>query len=99
MSFTSRAVVAGDHPCLPGHFPDRPIVPAVLILELVAEAATAAIGPLRIEGLRSAKFLAPLSPGQTLQIHLECSEAQIRFRCEHDGRPIAQGALDYRRAG
>ncbi len=89
------AVVPGDHPCLAGHFPGRPLVPGVLILELVAKAARDAIGPLRVTSVRAAKFLAPLAPGQSVQIHLDWAEAQVRFRCECDGRTIAQGTLGY----
>ena len=42
MSFHVRA----DHPCLPGHFPGRPVVPGVLLLEQVLAAIEAGHGPL-----------------------------------------------------
>lgn len=90
-----QASVPDDHPCLAGHFPGKPIVPAVLMLELVAEAARDAIGPLRVSAVRSAKFVAPLSPAQTMDIHLDWDAAQIRFRCARAGQPLAQGVLEY----
>lgn len=90
-----QATVPGDHPCLAGHFPDRPIVPAVLLLELVAEAAREVIGPLRIAVVRSAKFVVPLSPSQRMDIHLDWDASAIRFRCERAGQPLAHGVLEY----
>ena len=70
-------------------------MPAVLILELVADAARNAIGSLRISRVRSAKFLAPLAPMQTMDIHLEWDATAIRFRCAQAGQPIAQGVIEY----
>ncbi len=90
-----QASVPGDHPCLAGHFPGKPIVPAVLLLELVADAARTAIGSLRVTAVRSAKFLAPLLPSQTMDIHLDWDANAIRFRCERAGRLLAQGVLEY----
>ena len=92
---TRQATVPGDHPCLAGHFPDRPIVPAVLMLELVARAARDAIGEVRVAAIRSAKFIAPLSPEQTMDIHLDWDASTIRFRCERSRQPLAQGVLEY----
>jgi 3-hydroxymyristoyl/3-hydroxydecanoyl-(acyl carrier protein) dehydratase len=92
---TRQARVPGDHPCLAGHFPDRPIVPAVLILELAADAARASVGALRVTGVRAAKFVAPLAPEQPMQIHLDWDDRSIRFRCDRDGKPIAHGVLEY----
>jgi 3-hydroxymyristoyl/3-hydroxydecanoyl-(acyl carrier protein) dehydratase len=92
---TRQAIVPGDHPCLAGHFPGRPIVPAVVILELVADAVRAVIGPIRLTAVRSAKFTAPLLPAQAMDIHLDWDRAAIRFRCEHAGRALAQGVLEY----
>lgn len=61
----ARLTVSGDHPCLPGHFPGQPVVPGVLLLERLIEAAQAAISaPIRVTGLSQVKFLAPLLPGE-----------------------------------
>ncbi|HZP11208.1 MAG TPA: hypothetical protein VFB36_02170 [Nevskiaceae bacterium] len=92
---TRQATVPGDHACLAGHFPDRPIVPAVLILELVTDAAREVIGALRVAAVRSAKFVSPLAPSQTMDIRLDWDAHAIRFRCERDGQPLAQGVLEY----
>ena len=60
---SERLTVPADHPALPGHFPGRPVVPAVLILD----AALHAVGADR-PGARiiAAKFTTPLAPEQTL---------------------------------
>lgn len=61
----ARLSVSADHPSLPGHFPGQPVVPGVLLLERLIEAAQASIGsPLRVLGMPQAKFLAPLLPGE-----------------------------------
>ena len=96
-SASQQVVVPADHPSLAGHFPGKPIVPGVLILELVADAARSAIGPLQVRCVRAVKFTAPLLPGQTLDIRLDWDAALIRFRCESSGRALAQGTLEYMR--
>jgi len=87
--------VPADHPSLPGHFPGQPVVPGVLLLERMLEAAEQEIGSQwLITGLSQVKFLAPLLPGETATATLEWTTASaIRFRIERAGRPIAQGAL------
>jgi 3-hydroxymyristoyl/3-hydroxydecanoyl-(acyl carrier protein) dehydratase len=68
MQFT----ISVDHPCLPGHFPGRPVVPGVVVLERVLEAIGQAGGPVSAPlRLPQVKFLQPLLPGQRAQIELE----------------------------
>ncbi len=66
--------VSADHPALPGHFPGRPLVPGVLILD----AALRAIGADR-PGARiiAAKFTAPLAPEQTLALAWETAASGV----------------------
>jgi len=68
MKFT----VAHDHPSLPGHFPGAPIVPGVVLLERVLQAIEQVSGaptaPLRLPRV---KFLRPLLPGETAEVHVE----------------------------
>ncbi|QDH68808.1 hypothetical protein [Marilutibacter alkalisoli] len=90
MEFT----IAHDHPCLPGHFPGRPLVPGVVILERVVEAAEAAgAAPGTCWQWPQVKFLQPLLPGQTARIELDRDGRRWRFRVLHDGTPLASGEL------
>lgn len=98
----SEATVAHGHPCLAGHFPGNPIVPAVMLLELASQALAEALGrPVRLAGVPAAKFLKPLLPGQPLRIQLSIDEAgaSARFRLSSRGAELAQGRLDYADAG
>jgi 3-hydroxyacyl-[acyl-carrier-protein] dehydratase len=89
------ALIAADHPSLPGHFPSRPIVPGVVMLERVAAAVCAASGAVRIGGIPSLKFLQPLMPDQAFEIVLErLSVRRWKFRCESSGGLLAQGSID-----
>ncbi len=91
--FSATTVVAADHPCLPGHFPGRPVVPAVLLLERVAEALRARLGPLRILGVASAKFLRPVLPGERIEIRIQVETGSARFRCLVPGESSATPQL------
>lgn len=86
--------IAADHPALPGHFPGRPVVPGVVVLEHVAAAARARSGR-GVKAVPSVKFLRPLLPEQTCAIRLEAGTGQrMTFRCECEGALIAQGSLE-----
>jgi len=63
---TLRFTVPAEHPCLPGHFPGRPVVPGVVLLDRVMEAAGLA-GAAR---LPAAKFLRPVLPGEEVAVEL-----------------------------
>lgn len=64
-------VVAHDHPCLPGHFPGRPVVPGVVILDHVLAAIERAHGPRAALHWPQVKFVQPLLPGETATIELD----------------------------
>lgn len=56
------------HPSLPGHFPGRPLVPAVVLIDLATEAARLAfaLGPLI--AISRGKFQAPVRPGEAVTL-------------------------------
>lgn len=86
--------LAADHPSLPGHFPGRPLVPGVVLLERVIEAIEAAHGPLAGLRLPQVKFLRPLLPGQDAEIELDPLDAsRWRFRVRHSGELLASGEI------
>lgn len=91
MNFT----IAADHPCLPGHFPDRPLVPGVVLLERAIEALQAQHGA-ALTGLRlpQVKFLQPLLPGETAQVELEpLAPSRWRFRVRRGDDLLASGEI------
>ena len=87
--------IGAAHPALAGHFPGRPIVPGALLLARVAAAAERGFGAVR--GVPTAKFLAPLRPGERFEIELEAAAAAVRFRVVRGTTPIAAGTLQLAR--
>jgi 3-hydroxyacyl-[acyl-carrier-protein] dehydratase len=88
-------MIEKNHPALAGHFPGKPIVPGVLILDEVMQAATQWRGPLRLRQVVSVKFDSPLKPGREFSIKLrEDGSSYIAFECSLDGSPLASGRLE-----
>lgn len=82
--------ISAQHPSLPGHFPGRPIVPGVVLLDRVAAALErAAVG--RLARIAVAKFVAPLLPEQRAELKLTRAGTRVRFRIEHEGSTILTG--------
>jgi 3-hydroxyacyl-[acyl-carrier-protein] dehydratase len=88
-------LIGADHPALPGHFPGTPVVPGVLLLSQVLDAAEAWLGttvqPLR---LRQAKFPAPWLPGVQALAHLRREAALLRFEVTADAQTLAVGVFE-----
>jgi 3-hydroxyacyl-[acyl-carrier-protein] dehydratase len=82
--------IANDHPCFAGHFPGRPIVPGVLLLDLAQHTLEAATG-LSLRGLYAAKFLSPVLPGEALTLSYEAAPGQVRFEWLRDEQTVASG--------
>ncbi len=87
--------IAADHPCLPGHFPGRPIVPGVLLLDRALQALAAETRlpePLRLSRV---KFMGPLAPGELATVLVdEPRNGRLAFACDgRDGR-ILQASVD-----
>jgi len=84
-----------DHPALAGHFPGTPILPGVVLLDIVLRAITAATGiALEICEIGSVKFLSPASPGDELVIrHIVSASGTIRFDVVAGMRKIASGSI------
>lgn len=85
--------IPADHPALDGHFPGHPVVPGVVVLELVERKAR------ELAGFRSGpscwprvKFMRPLLPDQAVELRIEGNAEAFSFsiRCE-DGAIIARG--------
>jgi 3-hydroxyacyl-[acyl-carrier-protein] dehydratase len=73
--------VTMNEPFFPGHFPGRPVMPGVLILEALAQSAALlammSLGPSEagkltfLMGIDGARFRRPVVPGDRLELHVE----------------------------
>ncbi|HEX5127249.1 MAG TPA: 3-hydroxylacyl-ACP dehydratase [Rhodocyclaceae bacterium] len=81
-----------DHPAFAGHFPQRPIVPGVVLLDAGILLVEAHCGR-RVTGLTSAKFLSPAGPGEALTIDFSIDEREARFDILAADRKVASGRM------
>lgn len=84
-----------EHPAFAGHFPGRPILPGVVLLDLALQSlkASSAIA-LECCEISSVKFLSPARPGDELVIeHSVAASGSIRFDIGAGTRQIASGSI------
>ncbi|MEQ7872692.1 3-hydroxyacyl-ACP dehydratase FabZ [Sphingomonas sp. ASV193] len=101
-SITAIKAVSMNEQFFQGHFPGRPIMPGVLIVEALAQAA----GVLAVESLgladsgklvyfmaiEGAKFRQPVEPGCLLQLDVEFVQKRASV-CKFAGRASVDGKL------
>ncbi|MDF0541028.1 3-hydroxyacyl-ACP dehydratase FabZ [Sphingobium sp. H39-3-25] len=94
--------VSMNEPFFQGHFPGRPIMPGVLIVEAIAQCA----GILAVEslglsgsgklvyfmGIDGAKFRAPIEPGCLIDMHVEFTTLRGAV-CKFSGKAMVDGKL------
>ena len=91
-----------NEPFFQGHFPARPIMPGVLIVEALAQAAgVLAVEALGLAGsgklvyfmaIEGAKFRKPVEPGVLLRIEVELVQDRGKI-CKFAGRASVDGQL------
>jgi 3-hydroxyacyl-[acyl-carrier-protein] dehydratase len=100
IEFATRIVVPPEHPSLPGHFPGNPIVPGVVLLDLVLHEIQAALPePTRLTVIPSAKFQRPVRPAEVVDVQVRITDGEhpqtfrARFQATVGGSPAAEGAF------
>ncbi len=85
--------VSADHPSLPGHFPQQPIVPGVLLLDHLLANLQRVVGR-RVACLRQVKFSAPLRPQERAQVQCEVDvdAASFRVTVQRNGVAVTMAA-------
>lgn len=89
----TRFRIDAAHPALPGHFPGRPVVPGVVLLDRVAAAVEREFGA-HIAALPQVKFLSPLLPDQEVELRLEEKDKRIHFAFFHKDTSLANGIAE-----
>jgi 3-hydroxyacyl-[acyl-carrier-protein] dehydratase len=79
-----------DHPVFAGHFPGRPIIPGVQLLDRVQHIVESEHN-LTLDGLQVAKFLSPAAPGEMLELDYDIGNSRVRFEIRCGTRRIASG--------
>ncbi len=96
----AQASVPQNHPSLAGHFPGQPIVPGVVLLDLVLDAIQAQwAGPLMLTAIVSTKFLQAVAPDTQLEMRIKLtrdeqpSRLKARFTTTHAGASVLEGSF------
>ncbi len=108
-SITAIKNVTINEPFFPGHFPGSPVMPGVLILEAMAQAAAILsfktknyapenIGVVYFAGIDGARFRKPVKPGDQLVLKIDILREtrgiwKYAGRAEVDGETVAEAEL------
>lgn len=94
MIITSLSISA-EHPAYSGHFPGRPVLPGVVLLDATLQALEHAGGGTPREWqINSVKFQSAVRPGEELTLRHEIlPNGSVRFAISTADRAVASGLL------
>ncbi|MEO8713778.1 MAG: hypothetical protein ABI369_02060 [Acetobacteraceae bacterium] len=88
-----RIRIPPDHPCLPGHFPGRPIVPGVVLLDEAFALMLAHLPGRTLAAIGAVKFTSPVLPGHEVEVDYDLIEPdRLHYRCTVAGRAVLRGS-------
>ncbi|GAB3023199.1 hypothetical protein GCM10027285_01130 [Oleiagrimonas citrea] len=95
MASAHRFRIGADHPCLPGHFPGRPLVPGVVLLDELAALLRREHG-WQLTRIIDAKFVAPVWPETEAEIRVQGAAPRLRFEIHGEAGVLARGRVEVR---
>ena len=95
MNTTSHYTVPDNHPAFSGHFPNMPILPGVVLLDIALQVISDANGiALNHCSINTVKFIYPARPGDVLNIsHQHTNSGTIHFDMSTATHKIASGSV------
>jgi 3-hydroxymyristoyl/3-hydroxydecanoyl-(acyl carrier protein) dehydratase len=89
---------SASEPFFAGHFPGRPVVPGVMLIDRAVSAARELLGrDAVLEGIGKVKFSNPVLPDEIIHLRMELrSETVVAYSFLKDGTACASGVLRFR---
>lgn len=91
--------VTFNEPFFQGHFPGKPVMPGVLLIEAMAQAGAVLLlqnrvddGLLMFTSIEKAKFRRPATPGDVVELHVEVLKLRKSY-CKLSGKAYIEGKL------
>ena len=91
MDLEVEIVAPLDHPSYAGHFPGHPVVPGVVLLDLIVD-AVARGAPRRVGHV---KFHRVVEPGAAFTLRYRIEGPSLTFRCQDGERLLVEGSLSF----
>lgn len=83
-----------SYPCLAGHFPGNPVVPAVVLLDHI-QAWLDMHSDYKIVGWRSAKFVQAVLPPATVRVYVSDGRRGLAVAVKLNGQACMEGVAQY----
>jgi 3-hydroxymyristoyl/3-hydroxydecanoyl-(acyl carrier protein) dehydratase len=85
-------VIEPNHPSLAGHFPGRPVVPGVVVLDQTIAVILRDRPNQFVTALREVKFLSPVIPGDAVTVEILATlPDRVTFIGKVGQRPVIRG--------
>lgn len=95
----AHITVPHDHPSLAGHFPGRPTVPGVVLLDAVLDTIRARAGrAVTLESIVSTKFLQAVEPDRRIELQIKfapdaADRWKARFVATYAAATVLEGSF------
>lgn len=87
-------VIPADHPCLPGHFPGRPLIPGAVLLDEAIALVLAQHPARRLTSVLACKFLAPVAPEERVDVCMcDGDRDTVALSCIVSGTTVLRGTI------